>query len=362
VWRCRVEAPDAASIPSVIVKRFKGELERGFDEWAALAFRTDRPLTPPVAPRFLAGDADARVFVMEDLGAGRTLEDLLQGGDAAAATDALVSVARLAGSLHAHLLDATLDFDRRRGALAPRAASPLAAAGALLRRARGQIASWLRAADVVPAPGLGHTLEAVARAVEHPGAFATLTHGDMAPSNTHITPTRLRLLDFEYAGVRSALYDTLFWTLVCPFPEPLIDRAEAAYRTELMRACPAARDNAAYATERATVAAWRMLNLLQWLPPSLRQADPPWAPGVSARQAVLWHLSRFDALATGVTALSPLVETLARLGRVLGERWSRGIDPTTLWPALRSLSSEGRARPSAGGRRSTRRGGADGPE
>lgn len=48
VWRCRVDSP-------------------------ATTFLTDRSLAPPVAPRLLAGDADARIFVMEDLGAGRTL-------------------------------------------------------------------------------------------------------------------------------------------------------------------------------------------------------------------------------------------------------------------------------------------------
>ena len=57
----------------MIVERFKSDPELGFDEWAALAFLTERSFEPPIAPRFLGGDADARVFVMEDLGPGRTL-------------------------------------------------------------------------------------------------------------------------------------------------------------------------------------------------------------------------------------------------------------------------------------------------
>ncbi|MGH7314517.1 MAG: phosphotransferase family protein [Candidatus Rokuibacteriota bacterium] len=335
VWRCRVDAPGVALPPSVIVKRFKGDPERGLDEWATLAFLTERAFEPAVAPRFLGSDAAARVFVMEDLGPGRTLEDLLRDGDAAAAAEALVALARLTGSWHARLLDAAGDFDRRREALGPRLASPIAAAAAFLRGERGRITAWLEAAGVTASPELAATLEAVTRAVERPGPFATLTHGDMAPSNTHVTATTLRLLDFEYAGVRHALYDALFWTLVCPFPAALIDRADAAYRVELARACPAARADGAYAGARTTVAAWRMLNLLQWLPPSLLAADQPWAPGVSARQAVLWHLARFDAVASSAAGLAPLVETLAHLDRVLSARWNCRVDPAAVWPALR---------------------------
>jgi hypothetical protein len=146
----------------------------------------------------------------------------------------------------------------------------------------------------------------------------------------------VRLLDFEYAAIRHALYDALFWTLVCPFPEELIDRADAAYRMELSRTCLAAADLATYRDARATVAAWRTLSLLRWLPPSLLAADQPWAPGVSGRQAVLWHLTRFDVVASGAPALAPLVETLARLGRSLSARWQGHVDPAALWRAFRA--------------------------
>lgn len=337
MWRCRVDAPDTTLPSFVIVKRFKSEPERGFDEWAALAYLTERSVEPPVAPRFLGGDAETRVFVMEDLGPGRTLEDLLRGEDAVAAAEALVAVARLTGRWQARLCDAADDFESRRQTLAPRPASPIAAAAALLRSRSGDIAAWLQAADLTPSSGFSDALERVTRTVERPGPFATLTHGDMAPSNTHLTASTVRLLDFEYAGIRHALYDGLFWTLVCPFPAALIDRADAAYRTELAQGCPAAGDLAAYADARATVAAWRVLNLLQWLPPSVLAADRSWAPGVSARQALLWHLARFHGLADSAGDLAPLVETLARLRRSLSARWDCHVDPTVLWPALREL-------------------------
>jgi Phosphotransferase enzyme family len=338
VWRCALASSNPGLPGSVIVKHFKGEPERGFDEWAALAFLTTEPIEPPSAPRFLAGDATARVFVIEDLGPGPSLEDLLREADAAPAEAGLVNVARLTGRLHASLMDAATEFDRRREALAPRATSPIVAAAAFLRNERGRIAAWLTAAGVSPAPDLTLSIETVSRAVEHPGPFATFTHGDMAPSNNHVTPTAVRLLDFEYAGVRHALYDALLWTLFCPFPAPLIERADAAYRAALAAGCLAARDDRTYLRARATVAACRTLNLLQWLPPSLLTADQLWAPSVSARQAVLWHLARFSALASDVAELAPLIETLADLAHVLGTRWPP-TDPSLVWPAFRGRPS-----------------------
>ena len=66
VWRVRVKGgPDLPAM--AIVKRWKAEPPRGLDEWAALAVLTEAGLA--AAPRFLGGDAAARCFVMEDLGA-----------------------------------------------------------------------------------------------------------------------------------------------------------------------------------------------------------------------------------------------------------------------------------------------------
>jgi len=75
VWRARVVGgPDLPA--SVIVKRFKAEPERGLDEWAALALLTAVGVAPATAPGFLGGDAEARCFLVEDLGAAPTLEEL----------------------------------------------------------------------------------------------------------------------------------------------------------------------------------------------------------------------------------------------------------------------------------------------
>ena len=40
-------------------------------------------------------------------------------------------------------------------------------------------------------------------------------------------------------------------------------------------------------------------DLLRWEPPVLLAGDHGWAPGLTARGAVLWHLERFRAVAEG---------------------------------------------------------------
>lgn len=346
VWRVRVTAggpgrAGAGGAPhSVVVKRFKSEPARGLDEWAALEHLGSLGLASPPAPRFLGGDLERGCFVMEDLGSGPSLEDLLRSrepGAAARAGDALVDIARVAGALHAGGRARAGEFDRRRDALARRPVTPLRAAADSLRAAPAALGAWLAATGAAAAPGLEEAAAALARAGEDPGDWATLTHGDMAPSNNLLAADGWRLLDFEYAGVRHALYDTLFWTLFCPFPAGITERADEAYRAAMADAFPAAREDREYARARAQVAAARTLELLRWESPALLARDHGWAPGLTARGAVLWHLARFLAAAEGgAPALAPIVATLGALEGSLRIRWSAEREHGLLWPAFSS--------------------------
>jgi hypothetical protein len=321
--------------PSIIVKHFKTDVDRGLDDWASLEFLTRAGAAPALCPRFLGGDVTARLFVIEDLGEGRTLEDLLIASDEKAASDAVVTLAAAAGRLHAATLDHHAEFDRRREALGPRELTPMARAAAVLRAAPADVTRWLTAVEIPVPRGLPESLASLADAVARPGPFTTVTHGDVAPSNNHVSPAGLRLLDFEYGGVRSALYDTLFWNLFCPFPPTVIERADAAYRAALAATCPAALDDSAYGAARNVVVAWRTVNMLQWFVPNAIGPDAPWAPGVTVRQALLWHLERFLAFPIG-GALAPITEAVDGLAHVLGERWRGERERMYVWPAFRA--------------------------
>lgn len=335
VWRVRVKGgPDLPTM--VIVKQWKAEPARGLDEWAALAVLTEAGLV--AAPRFLGGEAAARCFVMEDLGAGPNLESLLRSpGAGERAASALVAIARLAGRMHVDARGLAAEFDRRRDELAPRPLSPAATAARGLRERGADLAGWLEAVGEPAAAGTADALALLARFAGEPGDWTTVTHGDMAPGNTALAPPGWRLLDFEYAGVRPALYDALLWTLFCPFPAALVESADRAYRETLAIAFAAARDDAAYASARARTAAWRMLDLLHWHSPALLGADAPWAPGFGARAAVGWHLARFRVLAAASPddpAVVPIAAAARRLESRLVARWGPAPDASALWPAF----------------------------
>jgi hypothetical protein len=339
VWRVLLRgAPGAPG--SVIVKQWKSQPARGLDEWAALALFTAADLERPPGPRFLGGDAAVRCFVMEDLGAGPSLETLLRARDAGAgqrAGAAIVEIARRAGQMHADGRGLAVEFDRLRDALELRPLRPAAVAARGLHGRGADLAGWLAAVGASRGAGTDDALVDLAAFVGETGEWTTVTHGDMAPGNTALAADGWRLLDFEYTGVRPALYDALLWTLFCPFPSALIEAADGAYRETLGTAFPLAHDDLAYAAARARTAAWRTLDQLHWMGPALLDADRAWAPGMGARHAVLWHLARFRAVAMETpddAAVAPIAEVLNRLEARLVSRWGPAPDPAALWPAF----------------------------
>lgn len=191
---------------------------------------------------------------------------------------------------------------------------------------------WVTETGAQQAPGTHEDLEVLARELADPGPFLALTHGDMAPGNTLFTPSGPRLIDFEYCGMRHALYDALMWLLVVPLPDELISRADLTYRITLTQGCEEAQVDASWMRARAMLAAARTVNMFQWLPPKALERDREWAPGFSERAALLRHLARCRALQEPVHPVPALERTLASLEARLIERW-QGVSQFT-WPAF----------------------------
>ncbi len=317
-------------VPAVVLKHFRDDPMCGLDDWAGAEFLTRRGLE--TGPRFLAGDVDARLFVMEDLGRGPTLDALLRGEDARAANAGLMSTARLTGQLHARTLGTQSEYELVRHALPPRHERVRVENARFLLDHEGRLLRWLDAVEVKAAPDLRKDLEAVAHTLADPGPFLSFTHGDMAPSNVLFTPGGPRLLDFEYAGMRHAMYDALMWLVSVPFPEELVARADITYRITLSADCEAAQVDSHWARARATVALARTVNLFQWLNPRALEEDRDWAPGFSQRTALLHHLARCRALLAPIDGFPALARTLEALETRLRERWT--VAPF-VWPAFR---------------------------
>ncbi len=316
-------------VHTVILKHFPTEPVAAFDDWAGADFLGRRGLE--LGPRLLAGDVDARLMVLEDLGRGRSLEAVLQGEDPRAATAGVLDTARLAGQLHTRTLGAQGDYELVRQALPPRPERVREQNARDLLEHAGRLLRWHAAVEAPAAPGLRAELEAVARTLADPGPFLAFTHGDLAPANLLFTPEGPRLLDFEYAGMRHALYDALMWLVTVPLPDELVARADITYRITLSAGCEAAQVDAEWVRARATVALARTVNLLQWLPPRVLEEDRPWAPGLSERGALLHHLARCRALLAPADGFPALTRTLEGLEARLRERWT--VAPF-LWPAL----------------------------
>jgi hypothetical protein len=317
-------------MPSVILKHFRDDVVCGLDDWAGAEFLTRRGVE--LGPRFLAGDVAARLFVLEDLGRGPTLEALLRGGDARAAHGGLMATARHTGQLHVKTLGTQATYDLVRQALPPRPERVRVENARFLLDNEGRLLRWLAAVGAEAAPGTHEDLEEVARALVDPGPLLAFTHGDMAPSNVLFTPGGPRLLDFEYAGMRHALYDALMWLVTVPFPDELVSRADITYRITLSAHCEAAQEDSVWARARATVALARTVNLFQWHPPRVLEEDREWAPGLSARAALLHHLARCRALLAPAEGFPGLARTLETLEARLRERWTV---PPFSWPAFR---------------------------
>src|SRR5262249_61038521 len=101
---------------------------------------------------------------------------------------------------------------------------------------------------------------------------------------------------------------------------PLISGARGPSATALGKPSPAALGDSAYGAARNVAVAWRTVNMLQWFMPHTIERDAPWAPGVTVRQALLWHLERFLAFSIG-GALAPVTDGVDGLRRALGGRW-----------------------------------------
>lgn len=334
----RATLDGAASAPaSVIIKLIRDDPATGFSEWASLAFLAELPAAHDAAPLFLGGDADQAIYLMQDLGPGRSLHDLLTEGPRAEAEAALGRLAETMARLHAASLGQEERFLQVRQALP--AAEQIGRQQEAERwlAGRGRIEAWLEAVDCPAPAGLQACLERIAADYAEPGAWLSFSHGDPAPSNNHFADAQARLVDFEYGAFRHTLYDLSAWEMLCPLPRPAVQLMRRAFQTALAPSLPVAADQDAFERAWATICAFRGLAMLTWVAPALLEADRPMAPGWSAREAVLAAVSRTAEVTADVADLAPVAAAADRLQAALRARWpeiaNRG-EIATRWAAL----------------------------
>jgi hypothetical protein len=229
VLRCRRPAGS-----TVVVKTYP-DTGPGAESFAAEAAGLALTRDAGMGPLLLAASQRARLIVMTDLGSGPSLADLLLGGPAGLAEQALLGWARACGEL-------AVACAGREGELAAllaryRTGSDQGAAGHWLRRRIGQIPGLLAELAIPAPPGLETDLADVASILE-PGGYHVFSPGDICPDNNVLTSGGVQFVDYESAEFHSAFLDAAylrmpFSTCWCVFGVPgrLRRSAEASYRS-----------------------------------------------------------------------------------------------------------------------------------
>jgi hypothetical protein len=317
-------------VQRVRLEYFAEEPVAGLDEWAGFHFLSQRGL--PFCPRWLAGDEQARLLVVEDVGSGTRLEELLRGKEAAAAERGVLGLARLTGALHTRTLGAQAEYDQVRQALTPRSERVRVEEARLLLEHSSRLERWMAAVDGTVAEGTTQDLEALARELADPGPLLAFTHGRPSGESVLYTQAGPRLVDLRDSGMRHALWDALPWLVELMLPTELAERADVSHRLALSSVCPAAQVDSVWARARATVVLARTVMLLQKTPPRSLEQEPAGASEPSGRTLLLHHLRRSRALRWPVKAYPALGGTLEVLEAGLRERWQ---GQPFAWPAFR---------------------------
>lgn len=346
IARCAVQGPPGWGVTSVIVKT-----RRPNDHWRA-SDTTSRERTAltfleevgsDAGPGILAHDDALGFVVLEDLGSGSALEDLLVGDNPDAATAGLVALAQTVGRMHAstrgrqdafyaHLQDSGVSPHRDRVSLANTPLSEYWSTLCLL--AAGH--------DGLPdATAASRDLDDVLAWMSEPGPMLVLSNGDLAPQNCRLSRGSARLLDFEDAKFQHALLDAAHLRL--PFyggpcwsrlPTQVASMAESAYRDEFAKTCPSVLGEQTYAAGMAaSTAAWAVVRLVRL--PKLLAGDEPHPMGFSRRGQMLDTIQVAIDAATTAGTLRLLhawfEETIATLRR----RWPHLPETQDVYPAFR---------------------------
>lgn len=347
--RCQVQQGAQKSQQNVVVKATHREGDN-FDErragllndWASLAFLSQSPATQGLAPRFYGGNLVESLIVMEDLGVGESLVEPLLGTDPVRAVNAIDTYFRSLGRLNALTCGRYEQYQHIRTSLGPidEAARPtLDQVNTTLGNNLHDLADRL---DVeIPAAVKAEIVEA-ARFDAEPGLFLAFSQSDTCPDNCVRRGDSMRFFDFEGGWFRHALSDgararSNFPTCWCVgrLPHEIIRRAEAVYRSELVKGCPDAADDELFGREIVKACAfWTLYSFDFYRHFDFWAEDAAWGT-TSVRQRII---ARFELLAqaTGEFGyLEALGECAESLASTLQQRWPE-TEPMPLYPAFRT--------------------------
>ena len=331
VHRVRATGPDGARWP-LIVKRYLAAGEGWVRETAALSV-----LPPQVtAPRIVAAGAAPPVLVTDDLGPGRSVAHALLGDNPDTAAEAVEAWARTVATLHVATQGLRAAFraalDERQGDLPvaeSRVGVDLEDAVRVLDRECGSLGVRIPNGAFEELRGLGKRLSSTGP--------AALTPADTCPDNNVRTATGFALVDFEGAQWRHVAWDVAYLRVPWPtcwcswrLPDPVAERAVAAYRRIAGAGLPAVADDSFERDVDAATVGWALLSTTWFIDNAFteRHTTDPDKPTPTRRAMILHRLDR----AARVDDLPALAELADALADELRTRW--GDVPLALAPAF----------------------------
>ena len=344
--------PNSATIPAWTL----------FNDWAALQFleQFTTSHTARLAPQFYCGDRASGLFIMEDLGSGKRLDQLLLGDDPLVAESALVEYAAVHGRLHALTVGRQEEFLHQRKALGPVEYETDYYDYTWLAPTLDSTANLL---DIVPQQGTDAELATLTATLLNPGPFFAFNQGDSCPDNciypdmvplNNVRPDHIRetgqakmgmpslsLLDFEGSKFKHALVEGVYGRMHFPtcwcvyrLPEHLPLRMEAAYRAELIKGCPAAADDTLFYHAVAEACALWMLDWYHEFPLATLLEKDRMIVTSTVRQRLLARSEILAQVTEEIGHMEAIGATVRAIATKLRTYWPE-MEPLPYYPAFR---------------------------
>lgn len=342
------QAPTSMPL-TVIIKRWRVEGEERYDpgfsliglhnDWASMEFLATVMGDESPGPRFYVGDLHEGFIVMEDLAGQDSPAEALQNGNSAEATQALIMYGKLLGQLHSRTaghLDLYTEMRKRLNTdyhFQPEN---------YIEIFEGIVTALKEIAISVPPAALRDIQEA-AELLSRPGDFVAFTHGDPVFSNIINHQSHWRLIDFEAARLRHALYEGAYLRMLFPtsgllyvqrIPESIWRQAEATYRATLSEFLPAARDISRYGPATTAACAFWILSFCgSWLERAMGgESDPERLSHI--RRCIIARCESFVATTQEFQSMGSLGEFIASLTDRFRSQWPQTDCELPLYPAF----------------------------
>ncbi|MER5390636.1 hypothetical protein [Saccharopolyspora sp. NPDC002686] len=349
VMRVRI-AESPFELPRTVVVKHYGECpaEARSDpfahEAASCQLTTALPPEARVGPELIAHDAAERLLVLEDLGRGSTLADVLFADDSRVAETALLAWARALGRLHSTTAGCEEDFDalmRRLGAKSW--TDPVADD---IVRSVSELPELLTQVLGVDTPPVMVERLTTATELLQSSRYRAFSPSDICPDNSLVTGSSgVRFLDFEWGCVRDVAMDAAYLQYPFPsswcsyaLPDNLAESMLSTWRSEIAEVWPELDDDEVLLPRLFNAQLLWVWVSTWWFLPRTGETDRPIdlhmpSPRRSTALVDRWRHLRADAVASGLDDVAELADQVVD---ALVDRFGAGALHLLPYPAFRS--------------------------